>query len=78
LLAAVLYQGNPYRNHQLWNINYHIYPIELEVKDTTDTDRSASYLAQQLEIDREGRLRMKPYVICPVVLFHQITKPRII
>jgi len=30
-----------------------IYPIELEIKDTTDTDRSAPYL----EIDREGRLR---------------------
>ena len=35
--------------------------MEIEIKDTTDTDRSASYLAQQLEIDREGRLRMKPY-----------------
>ena len=32
-----------------------IYPIELEIKDTTDTDRSASYL----EIDSEGRLRTK-------------------
>ena len=30
-----------------------IYPIELEIKDTTDTDRSASYL--------EGRLRTKLY-----------------
>jgi hypothetical protein len=38
-----------------------IYPMKIEIKDTTDTDRSASYLAQQLEIDREGRLRMKPY-----------------
>jgi hypothetical protein len=35
--------------------------MEIEIKDTTDTDRSASYLAQQLEIYREGRLRMKPY-----------------
>jgi hypothetical protein len=34
-----------------------IYPIELEIKDTTDTDRSASYL----EIDSEGRLRTKHY-----------------
>jgi hypothetical protein len=34
-----------------------IYPIELEIKDTTDTDRSASYL----EIDSEGRLRTKIY-----------------
>ena len=36
-----------------------IYPIELEIKDTTDTDRSASYLDLHLEIDSEGRLRMK-------------------
>jgi hypothetical protein len=38
-----------------------IYPIELERKDTTDTDRSASYLDLHLEIDSEGRLRMKLY-----------------
>jgi hypothetical protein len=28
-----------------------IYPIELEIKDTTYTDRSASYLDLHLEID---------------------------
>ena len=38
-----------------------LYPIELEIKDTTDTDRSASYLDLHLEIDREGRLRTKRY-----------------
>ena len=38
-----------------------IYPIELEIKDTTDADRSASYLDLHLEIDREGRLRTKLY-----------------
>ena len=38
-----------------------IYPIELEIKDTTDTDRSASYLDLHLEIDSEGRLRTKFY-----------------
>ena len=32
-----------------------IYRIELEIKDTTDTDRSASYLDLHLEIDSEGR-----------------------
>ena len=32
-----------------------IYPIELETKDTTDTDKSASYLDLHLEIDSEGR-----------------------
>jgi hypothetical protein len=38
-----------------------IYPIELEIKDTTDTDRSASYLDLHLEIDSNGRLRTKLY-----------------
>ena len=38
-----------------------INPIELEIKDTTDTDRSASYLDLHLEIDSEGRLRTKLY-----------------
>jgi hypothetical protein len=38
-----------------------IYHIELEIKDTTDTDRSASYLDLHIEIDSEGRLRTKPY-----------------
>jgi hypothetical protein len=38
-----------------------IYLIELEIKDTTDTDKSASYLDLILEIDSEGRLRTKLY-----------------
>ena len=38
-----------------------IYPIELEIKDTTYTDRSASYIDLHLEIDSEGRLRTKLY-----------------
>ena len=36
-----------------------IYPIELEIKDTTYADRSASYLDVHLKIDSEGRLRKK-------------------
>ena len=39
----------------------HIYPIELELKDTTDTDRSASYLDIHLEMDSERRLRTNLY-----------------
>ena len=31
----------------------HIYPIELEIKDTTDTVRSVSYLDLSIEIDSE-------------------------
>ena len=38
-----------------------IYPIELEIKDTTDTDRSPSYLDLHFEIDSEGRLKTKLY-----------------
>jgi hypothetical protein len=34
-----------------------IYLIELEIKDPTDTDKSASYLDLHLEIDSKGRLR---------------------
>jgi DNA-dependent RNA polymerase auxiliary subunit epsilon len=33
----------------------------LERKDTTNTDKSASYIGLQLEIDSEGRLRAKLY-----------------
>jgi hypothetical protein len=39
----------------------HIYPSELEIKDSTDTHRSASYLDLNLKIDSEGRLRTKLY-----------------
>jgi len=39
----------------------HIYPIELEIKDITDTDRYASYLDLHLEIDSQGQLRTKLY-----------------
>jgi hypothetical protein len=31
------------------------FSIELEIKDTKDTDRTASYLDLHLEIDSEGR-----------------------
>jgi hypothetical protein len=48
-------------NSRFGDFVYRIYPIELEIKDTTDTDRSASYLDLHLEIDSEGRLRTKHY-----------------
>jgi hypothetical protein len=38
-----------------------IYPIELEIKDITDTDSSASYIYVHLEIGSEGWLRTKLY-----------------
>ena len=36
-----------------------IYPIELEIKDTTYTGMSASYLDFHPESDNESQLRMK-------------------
>ena len=38
-----------------------IYPIELEIKDTTDTARAASYLDLHIEIDSDDRLRSEVY-----------------
>ena len=38
-----------------------IYPIELEIKDITDTDRSGSYIDIYLEIDSDWLLRTKLY-----------------
>ena len=51
-----------------------IYPIELEIKDTTYTVKSASYLDLHLEIDNEGRLKTKLYdkrddFSFPIVIF---------
>jgi hypothetical protein len=37
------------------------YPSELDIKDTTDTARCASYLDLHLEIDSEYRLGTKLY-----------------
>jgi hypothetical protein len=48
-------------NYRFGDFVDRIYPIELEIKDTTDTDRSASYFDLHLEIDSEGRLRTKLY-----------------
>jgi len=38
-----------------------IYPVELEINDTIDTDRSASYIDLHLDIKSEGQLRTKLY-----------------
>jgi hypothetical protein len=57
-----------------------IYPIELEIKDTTDTDRSASYLDLHLEMDSEGRLSgfISKYVTRQLICHHLLMQhPRI-
>ena len=46
-------------NSRFGEFDDRIYSIELEIKDTTDTDRFASYI----EIDSEGLLRTKLYDI---------------
>ena len=48
-------------NYKFGDIVDRIYLIELEIKDTTDTDTSASYLDLHLETDSEGRLGTKLY-----------------
>ena len=45
-------------NSRIGDFDDGIYPIELEINDTTDTDRSVSYLELHLEIDSEGRLKL--------------------
>jgi hypothetical protein len=61
--------------HSLNNFVDRIYSIEPEIKDTTDTDRSISYLDLHNEIDSEGRLLTKVYdkrddFNIPIVNFH--------
>ena len=48
-------------NSRFGDVFHSIYPIELEIKYTIDTDRSASYLDLHLEIDSDEHLRTKPY-----------------
>jgi len=38
---------------------HYIYPKDVEVKDTTDTQKSTSYLDLHLKIDSGGRLKTK-------------------
>ena len=38
-----------------------IYPNELDIKDTTDTAKSASYLDLHLQIENDGRLKTRLY-----------------
>jgi hypothetical protein len=43
-------------NHNFYNYVHLIYPNELEIKDTTESDKSASYLDILLSVDSSGRL----------------------
>jgi hypothetical protein len=44
-----------------WYIAAHIYPPELEVKETTDTASSASFLESYLELNDSGQLSTNIY-----------------
>jgi len=48
-------------NSRLGDFVDRIYPLELQIKNTTDTNRSASYPDLHLAIDNEGWLRTKLY-----------------
>ena len=48
-------------NSKLGNFVDCMYPIELEIKYTTDSARPVSYHDLHVETDSEDRLRTKPY-----------------
>jgi hypothetical protein len=48
-------------NHNFHNYVHLIYPDELEIKDTKESDKSASYLDILLNIDSNGRLTTSLY-----------------
>ena len=48
-------------NHKFSDYVYDIYPVELEIKETTDDQYHSSFLDLLLEIDKDGRLRVKIY-----------------
>jgi len=57
--ASLLFNLTFHFNSKFGGYVDHIYTIDLEIKDTTDTIRSASYLDLYLGIDSEDRLRTK-------------------
>ena len=50
-------------NHNFHNYVHLIYPDELEIKDTTESDRCVSYLDILLNIDSDGRLTTTVYQV---------------
>ena len=62
-------------NSRLGDFVDRICPIKLEIKDTTDTDRTVSYLDLHFEIDTDGRLRKKLYHKRDDFNFHIVNFP---
>ena len=48
-------------NSKFCDFVHRVYPIEIEIKDNTDTVGSASYLDLHLETDSYGRSRTRLY-----------------
>ena len=48
-------------NHKFSDYVYDIYPVELEIKETTDDQYHSSFLDLLLEIDNDSRLRVNIY-----------------
>ena len=48
-------------DHKFSDYVYDIYPVELEIKETTDGKYHSSFLDLLLEIDKDSRLRVKIY-----------------
>jgi hypothetical protein len=48
-------------NHDFHNYVHLIYPDELKIKDTTESDKSASYLDISFNFDSNGRLTTSLY-----------------
>ena len=62
-------------NHDFENYLGQMYPPELEIKDTTESNTSASYLDLLLSISRDGRLHTSLYDECNDFNFHITTFP---
>ena len=57
VLFTIFFINNSYFENYLGQM----YPPELEIKDTTKSNTSASYLALHLSIDRDGQLHTSLY-----------------
>jgi hypothetical protein len=60
-------------NSRFGDYLHRIYPNEIEVKNTTYTQKSTSYLDIHLEINNGGRLKTKLYDNAMTSLFQQLT-----
>ena len=62
-------------NSKFGDVLYRIYPTELELKDTTNTARSASYLDIHLENDIQVQFRIKPHYKIDDVIYRIVNSP---